>query len=169
VRRSIEFAFRCGMGIGSRPGPFGSDLPDYEEVSEFVVQFQCRTNTQVSEAHAGSARLFVPQSGRVKELRSRPAERPQDSQSSGGICNESLGQREDGKTPADALVSRRRPPSPPGSLRRPQPSARNALPRVAAEVPTTTSSTNTVPPPTLIQSLLQIKCELTDSCPAPSH
>jgi hypothetical protein len=39
---------------------FRSDLPDYEEVSEFVVQYRCRTNTQVSEAHAGSARLFVP-------------------------------------------------------------------------------------------------------------
>jgi eukaryotic-like serine/threonine-protein kinase len=33
---------------------------------------QCRTNTQVSEAHAGSAGLFVPQSGRVKELRQTP-------------------------------------------------------------------------------------------------
>jgi hypothetical protein len=52
--------------LAGRPGPFGSDLPDYEEVSEFVVQYPCRTNTQVSEAHAGSARLFVPQSVHVK-------------------------------------------------------------------------------------------------------
>jgi hypothetical protein len=48
-----------------------------------------------------------------------------------------------GKTPADALVSRGCPPSPPGSLRRTRQSARNALPRVAAEVPTTN------PPPLL--------------------
>ena len=46
-----------------------------KKVSECVVQYQCRTNTQVSEAHAGSARLFVPQSCRAKELRSGPAER----------------------------------------------------------------------------------------------
>jgi hypothetical protein len=98
----------------------------------------------------------VPQSGRVKELRSGPAERPQDIQRSGRICNESPGQREDGKTPADALVCTGGPPPPPGSLRRPGQSARNALPRVAADVPTTNSSTTTnrVLPPALIQSPL---------------
>jgi hypothetical protein len=38
------------------------------------------------------ARLFVPQSGRVTELRSGPAGLPQDIQCSGRICDESLGQ-----------------------------------------------------------------------------
>ena len=54
------------------------------------------------------------------------------------------------------LVCRGCPPPPPGSLRRPRQSARNALPRMASEVRTTNSSTTTnrVPPPTLIQSLL---------------
>jgi hypothetical protein len=140
--------------LARRPGPFGSDLPDYEEISEFLVHYRCRTNTQVSEAHAGSARLFVQQSDRVTELRSGPAGWPQDIQRSGRICNESVGEREDGKTPADALVCRGCPPPPPGSLRRPRQSARNALRRVASEVPTTNSSTTTnrVPPPTLIKS-----------------
>jgi hypothetical protein len=109
----------------------------------------------------------VPQSDRVTELRSGPAGWPQDIQLSGRICNESVGEREDGKTPADALVCRGCPPPPPASLRRPRQSARNPLPRVASEVRTTNSSTTTnrVPPPTLIRSqspskmqCLPVKC-----------
>ena len=48
----------------------------------------------------------------------------------GQIGNASLGKREEGKTPGDAL-------------RRPRQSAQNAFLRVAAEVPTTNSATTT--------------------------
>ena len=74
--------------------------------------------TQVSEAHAGSApticAAIMSRYGTTLRTGGMASEYP-----SGRICDESRGKREDGKTPAYALVCRGCPP-PPGSLRRPR-------------------------------------------------